>query len=546
MVPSIESEPLLIAPPSRREAARRATERLHRRRRQRAQRRREAAVSAAGPERRDVLESLIGDTQTESSTAATRLRSLAASVSVVDPADVVDVDGRDPEVWEHELLQVALALRITRAQAQARIRRARRAVEQLPGCLERLACADMPLPWFEMIEQRTRMLDVDATHEVDAALAASDLHVSPEVFARRLRYVIAAARARSAPPECATPRGKRRVVLDQRTDEGTACLRVIGPIPELLHLSRQLDTAAHTLQDAQREALRDGEVIPGDPRGDVAATGEPASLGALRYEALCDAVSGRGSGAVANGAAQSRRERFRIVVTVPVLTLLGESDAPGTLDGTTPIPPQLARELAAQEPTWYRVLTDPASGAFAPLPADRYTPTPAMLEHLRLRHPICAVPGCTRPTALLSECDHIEEFDHQHPARGGGTELENLHLLCRHHHRAKTAGLLDPIRSDEGDGTWWSIDDEITAYYEDERDLATPQMVRDLEAAHAMHEAELAERRRTAARLRLIRSGDLAPGMLLRGPDGNGDWVLRDDGRLDKLSIPLPCDPPPF
>lgn len=106
MVPNMEPESLLMAPPSRREAARRATERLRRRRRKRAQRRREAAVSAAGPERRAVLESLIGDTQTESITAAARIRSLAAAVSVVDPADVVDSDGRDPEVWEHELLQV--------------------------------------------------------------------------------------------------------------------------------------------------------------------------------------------------------------------------------------------------------------------------------------------------------------------------------------------------------------------------------------------------------------------------------------------------------
>ena len=63
------------------------------------------------------------------------------------------------------------------------------------------------------------------------------------------------------------------------------------------------------------------------------------------------------------------------------------------LEGTIPIPPAMARELAGQSTTWYRVLTDPCTGAFLPLPAERYTPTRAMLEHLRLRSSTCAVPG---------------------------------------------------------------------------------------------------------------------------------------------------------
>ena len=42
------------------------------------------------------------------------------------------------------------------------------------------------------------------------------------------------------------------------------------------------------------------------------------------------------------------RPRFRLNVTVPVLTLLGGSEEPGMLEGTIPIPPAMARELAGR------------------------------------------------------------------------------------------------------------------------------------------------------------------------------------------------------
>jgi len=111
------------------------------------------------------------------------------------------------------------------------------------------------------------------------------------------------------------------------------------------------------------------------------------------------------------------------------------------LDGVVPVPADLARVLAAGEDDWYRILTDPVSGAFVKLPAATYRPTAAMREHLRLRGPQCAVPGCGRPVSLGSECDHIEEF-----LAGGATDLENLHWLCRFHHQEKTDGVLDPVR----------------------------------------------------------------------------------------------------
>ncbi|WP_341856630.1 HNH endonuclease signature motif containing protein [Brachybacterium sp. GPGPB12] len=148
----------------------------------------------------------------------------------------------------------------------------------------------------------------------------------------------------------------------------------------------------------------------------------------------------------------------------------------------------MARSLAGGCTVWHRVLTSASGGAFLPLPADRVTPTPAMLEHLRLRNGQCAVPGCTRPTSWASECDHIEECLRGTPGEGGATEVENLHLLCWRDHLDKTNGLLDPTRLHTQAGkpgrTRWTIGrhgDAVTVL--DDLDHASLEMVESLTAA---------------------------------------------------------------
>src|SRR5699024_1045159 len=128
------------------------------------------------------------------------------------------------------------------------------------------------------------------------------------------------------------------------------------------------------------------------------------------------------------------------------------SNAPATLDGTIPIPPRMARELVAKAPAFERVLTDPVTGDHLHTASRTYRPSAAMAGNLRLIDPVCAVPGCHRKVMTVGEMDHLEEFDLEDPARGGPTTVENLHRLCRRHHRMESAGLLDPVR-DRDTGT---------------------------------------------------------------------------------------------
>jgi hypothetical protein len=49
-----------------------------------------------------------------------------------------------------------------------------------------------------------------------------------------------------------------------------------------------------------------------------------------------------------------------VLVTVPVLSLLGATEEPAMLDGYGPIPASLARDLVAEgAESFHRVLTDP-------------------------------------------------------------------------------------------------------------------------------------------------------------------------------------------
>lgn len=463
----------------------------------------------------------------ESALFAAHLRAAAPfwadrGASALSEGALDDVDEAD--------LAVATALRVTTTQAAALIRDGHVATAHLPRTLERLAHGDMPPSWFTTLLRSVRDLPGETLSLIDERVAEWDLHsIAVSRFRRELRLLITwltTVDEAAAPPP---PESFRDVALvDTDSVAGTATMHIVGPIPEILSLSHRLDAAARSLQRAQRDALEHGTEIPFDLDGAARTTGVPLSRAALRYAALTRTV-------LDTGGIEVLPDRFRMNVVVPALTLLGVSNAPGVVEGTYPIPAPMARALAAQERTWYRILTDPATGIYLPAAADAYRPTAQMLEHLRLRNPVCAVPGCTRSTRRESEADHIEEFNHADPLRGGPTALSNLHLLCQRHHRLKTHRRIDPERvndpppqplpesfrrstadttadsrrvaappqQSESDtapnvGTRWRIGSDVQLMVDDGRDLATRETVATLTAAWTAHQQ--LEQAREAAR----------------------------------------------
>jgi hypothetical protein len=138
-----------------------------------------------------------------------------------------------------------------------------------------------------------------------------------------------------------------------------------------------------------------------------------------------------------------------IAVTVPVLTLLGVSEQPATLEGYGPIDADTARRLAAHAPSFQRILTHPITGTLLDVDRRSYRPPADLKRWLALRDQHCTFPGCGRRT---TDCD----LDHRTAwAHGGTTNLDNLAHLCRHHHRLKHESRWTTAH-DPGSGTTWT------------------------------------------------------------------------------------------
>ncbi|MDL9946938.1 DUF222 domain-containing protein [Gordonia sp. ABSL11-1] len=139
-------------------------------------------------------------------------------------------------------------------------------------------------------------------------------------------------------------------------------------------------------------------------------------------------------------------------------TITGTADNPGYLDGHGVISDEHVRDIAARPDTKLSYLVPPGTpqnpdGTFT-LSAhgvDSYRPSSALDTFIRVRDGICVEPGCAK-SAFECDLDHVHEYDHEDPGRGGRTSAENLNAKCRPGHLLKTFGdwLDDQYRDDDG------------------------------------------------------------------------------------------------
>ena len=142
--------------------------------------------------------------------------------------------------------------------------------------------------------------------------------------------------------------------------------------------------------------------------------------------------------------------RAQVVVTVPALTLLGQSDEPAILDGFVPIDPATARMLAGAAKSFVRILTHPETGATLSVGRRRYKVPKDLRTYLQIRDLTCRFPGCVQP-AQLSDMDHTLDWQF-----GGETKASNLGPLCPGHHTVKGETAWTVTQAEDGSGvmTW--------------------------------------------------------------------------------------------
>ncbi len=145
-------------------------------------------------------------------------------------------------------------------------------------------------------------------------------------------------------------------------------------------------------------------------------------------------------------------QRPHLTVTAPLATLRREPQAPaGELEWAQPIP-ETVRRLAC-DASLTRVLLGPDSEPIDVGRASRTVP-PALRRALVLRDRGCRFAGCARPPAW-TDGHHLT-----HWAAGGETNLANVVLLCRWHHRRVHEEGWQLVRGEDGAlvavQPWWT------------------------------------------------------------------------------------------
>ncbi|WP_241834735.1 HNH endonuclease signature motif containing protein [Pseudofrankia asymbiotica] len=335
---------------------------------------------------------------------ASRLQGLTIRAQVhlarLRPAPSGDGDESGGAYSEFLADELAAELSQSPRTASGRLAQAWDIAHQVPDALDALTSGQLDYPRLLALHDVTRALSDGQRATVEAQMLAGGRLKSPSQWRRKLHRMVT-----RIDPDAAARRRKeahaQRGVAVQALEDGMGLL-----------------SATLTAQDARAIFERIDRIAKADARVD----GDGRPIDARRADVLAALLLG------------NRRELVKVEIQViaAVGTLAGLDDNPAELVGHGPIPATVGRMLAA-DANWRRVLTDPDTGTVLDL-GHRRIPTPALARLIRHRDTRCVFPGCGMP-ATCCDIDHTVAH-----ATGGRTALDNLGLLCRHHHSAKHRG----------------------------------------------------------------------------------------------------------
>ena len=327
----------------------------------------------------------------------------------------------------------------------------------LPGTEEALRAGRLSGPQVAEIAE-TATVDPGAESSLLAGAGSESLRATKE---RCLRARAAA--AHHDPVATARRIHAERHFTHWNDAEGAFCFAGKDTPERGAALLARLVPAAHRLAQARQAGGGSGGSASGSGSGGGSSDTPSDTAGALRADALFALVTGvptagggtgtgvgTGSGGTGGGVGDGdgdgdgptpgllgadhiidRPPSATVIVRVDRDALVRGRVGPGErceLDGMGPIPVPLARALAVDS---FLALVFTEAGDIRAVRHLGRTINATLRTALAFRDRGCVVPGCAMPYGL--------EIDHVHPvALGGPTALDNLALLCRHHHRLKT------------------------------------------------------------------------------------------------------------
>ena len=336
--------------------------------------------------------------------------------------------------------ELAAALRLPERSTETLIEESRSLLRELPATLAALTEGQISYRHAQVMIDHANSLPAESRRAFEESALPFALNLTVSRFEHRARMVRERTHPESIEVRHSNCRDTRELRLDPARD-GMAWLTAYLPtINAHAIYSRMTDIAA----DLQR---------PDEAR----------TLTQLRADVFCDLlIDGQtdtapdaASDAKSGAAHPSRRGlgrgiRARVLITVPVLTLLGHGTESAVLEGYGPIDLDTARNLAADAPGFVRILTHPETGAVLSLGRDRYPIPPDLRAWLRMRDETCRAPGCGAP-ARRCDLDHTKDWQYH-----GLSNHNNLAHLCPKHHNQKhhTRWTLEHLG--DGDLEWTS------------------------------------------------------------------------------------------
>jgi hypothetical protein len=358
---------------------------------------------------------------------------------------IVAVAGRESSVsdkiWdgvdEAEREDISTALRLSPNTAQMRIDVARTLVNHLPNTCSALAMGEISTAHATVIAKETAAAIRDGLSEYaiyqveEKALSFAEFH-TPGQVANKVRTTIAQLAPAEFEEVVDRARETRRVSCYNDAD-GMATVVAILPAQDAQIVMKSIEAYILTMNAQDEETpTKVWSLLSADNKRADALT-------AILSSALSSSLT----------MVKPHRRAVTINVTIDLPTLLGLAQNPGQLSGYGAIPASVARELAS-DATWKRFITDPQTGNLLDYGREKYEPPQALVDFLLARDRTCRFPGCRQP-ATRTDIDHAHSWE-----KGGETNIENLGLLCRRHHRLKTHGNWGLVSNKDGSCEWTS------------------------------------------------------------------------------------------
>jgi hypothetical protein len=322
----------------------------------------------------------------------------------------------------------------------------------------RIMAEELPVQWQEedaSVAPGNLQAEVDAApvrqsippsvarRQLEALVLPKAPDQTPHQFRCHVRSAIAAIDALLAAQRARKARRMRGVSLIEFPN-GMAILEAYLTIEEARDAFNALDRKAH-IERTHIEKLG-AESTSGTAQSVVPIEATDITLDSLRADMFVEAI--RDSSTVGQSTQEPGVGSRRIAAVIDLPTLLGLADHPGEIPGYGTVSADVARQIA-RDATWVRWVTDPTTGHLIDAGRRRYVPPTALRDYIAARDGVCRFPGCQRD-ALTADLDHALSFQ-----AGGETSRANLGALCRRHHRLKTAGTWQIVKSEpDGSCTW--------------------------------------------------------------------------------------------